>query len=143
MWGRRDAPPGARRISDPPLRAAAGSRLCPRWLSAGTPGRRLHPIPSAPCAESAPVHSVDLCAGLPIATLVNLGLVRRKPGTGPGRAGAGLLPADPAGPAQRSLPILERRCERLRPPLAPWNLLGLSQASAEIWKNHNLKILFL
>ena len=29
-WGRRDAPPGSRRISDPALRAAAASRLCPR-----------------------------------------------------------------------------------------------------------------
>lgn len=111
-WGRRDAPLGARRISDPPLRAAAGSRLCPRWLSAGTPETR-PPHPQRPLIARSPHRCTLLtaCRAPYSNSCEPRGLVRRKPGTDPGRAGAGLLPADPADPAgtaQRSLPILER-----------------------------------
>uniref|UniRef100_A0A8C2R6E4 Acyl-CoA binding domain containing 7 n=2 Tax=Capra hircus TaxID=9925 RepID=A0A8C2R6E4_CAPHI len=96
-WGRRDAPLGARRISDPPLRAAAGSRLCPRWLSAGTPETR-PPHRRRPLIARSP-HRCSLltaCRAPYSNSCEPRGLVRRKPGTGRGRAGAGLLPANPA-----------------------------------------------
>ena len=143
-WGRRDGPPGARRISDPPLRAAAASRLCPRWQSEGTPETR-PPHPQRPLIARSPHRCTQLtaCRAPYSNSCEPRGLVRRKPGTGEGRAGAALLPADPVGLPSALLLSWRGRCGRLRPSLAPWARLGVLPGKCRDLENHDLKILFL
>ena len=125
-WGGVTARRGRGASLTRPFGLLLASRLCPRWQSEGTPETR-PPHPQCPLIARSPHRCTQLtaCRASYSNSCESRGLVRRKPGTGRGRAGAGLLPADPADPVglpSALLPSWRGGCGRLRPPLAPWHV---------------------